>query len=160
MGRKGTHQNDTIEPLLEPSHGVIPPHSVLVPNTCPSLLSSSNTRTRTAHHNVEVHSEDTDSRIVSGTKVDVLLDTETEVTGLREVLPTQLILLHFETTLKNLLCLRPTDSDVDSNLLVTTDTECTDGVASFRCDGCLTGELFEDLGCTGETITRLANTDV
>jgi hypothetical protein len=97
-------------------------------------------KARTTHHDVKVHTKDTDSRIVSGTKVDVLLDTETEVTGLRD-------------------CLRPTDSDVDSNLLVTTDTECTDGVAGFRGDGCLTAELFEDFGRTGKTITRLANTD-
>lgn len=88
MGRKGTHQNNTVEPLLEPSHGVIPPHSVLEPNTCPSLFSSGNTGTRATHHDIEVHSKDTDSRIVSRTKVDVLLDTETEVTGLREVLST------------------------------------------------------------------------
>ena len=49
---------------------------------------------------------------------------------------------------------------MDSNLLVTTDTECTDGVAGFRGNGCLAGELFEDFGCTGETITRLADTDI
>jgi hypothetical protein len=133
---------------------------MLEPYTCPSLLSPCNTSTGATHHNVEVHPEDTDTRIVSRTKIDVLLDTETEVSGLREVLPAQLVLLHLETTLKDLLCLRPTDGDVDSNLFITTDTECTDGVTGFRGNGCLTGELLEDLGSTGETITRLANTDV
>jgi hypothetical protein len=117
---------------------------MLEPYTRPSLLSPCNTGTRTTHHDVKVHPEDTDTRIVSRTKINVLLDTETEVSGLREVLPTQFILLHLETTLKNLLCLRPTDGDVDSDLLVTTDTECTDGVTGFRGNGRLTGELFED----------------
>lgn len=50
-----------------------------------SVLPGGNSHTRSAHDNVEVHTEDTDSRVVLDTEVNVLLNTETEVTGLGEV---------------------------------------------------------------------------
>lgn len=75
-----------------------------------------------------------------------------------------------------------TDGDVDGDLLVTADTEGTDGVASLACwyscqihrsslhlvlsesqrtvDGGLTGQLLEHLGGTGEPVTRLADGNV
>jgi len=64
----------------------------------------------------------------------VLGDTETEVASLGEVALPQLILLDLETTLEDLLSLGATDGDVDSNLLVTTDTEGTDGVTGLACN--------------------------
>lgn len=64
----------------------------------------------------------------------MLGDTETEVASLGEVALPQLILLDLETTLEDLLSLGATDGDVDSNLLVTTDTEGTDGVTGLACN--------------------------
>lgn len=63
----------------------------------------------------------------------MLADTETEVTGLGEVAFPQLVLLDLEATLQNLLGLGTTDGDVDGDLLVTADTEGTDGVAGLAC---------------------------
>jgi hypothetical protein len=83
------------------------------------------------HDAVEVHSVDTNSWVVLDSEIDVLGDTETEVTGLGEVALSQLELLDTETTLQDFLSLWTTDGDVDSNLLVTTDTEGTDGVAGL-----------------------------
>lgn len=45
-------------------------------------LSLGDSHTRSTHNDVEVHSEDTDSGIVLDSEIDVLLDTETEVSGL------------------------------------------------------------------------------
>ena len=53
-----------------------------------------------------------------------------------------------------------TDSDVDGDLLVTADTEGTDGVAGLGVDGGLTRQLLEHLGGTGKSVTRLADGDV
>jgi len=119
-----------------------------------------NTLAGTSHADVEVHSIDTDARVVLDTQVDVLADTETEVARLAEVALAELVLLDLEATLENLLCLGATDGDVDSNLFVPPDTESTDGIAGFGVDRSLTAELFEHLGCTSETITRLADGDV
>ena len=118
------------------------------------------TRTRASHHNVEVHAEDTDTRIITRTQIDVLLDTEPEVSGLGEVTAAELVLLDLQATLEDLLGFGPTDGDVHGDLFVTTDTESADGVAGFGGDGCLTGQLFEHLGGSCQTITRLANGDV
>jgi hypothetical protein len=103
---------------------------------------------------------DTDGRIVLDTKIDVFLDTETEVTSLREVASQEFVFLDLETTLKNLLSLGTTDGNVDRDLFVTTDTEGTDGVAGLGVDGSLTGQLFKNLGGTGKSITRLTNANV
>ena len=112
------------------------------------------------HHNIEVHTEDTDTGIVSCTQIDEFLNTETKVSGIREVLASQFVLLHLQATLQNLLSLGPTDGDMDGDLFVTTDTEGSDGVTSLGGNGGLTGELFENLGCSGETITRFNDGDV
>lgn len=84
-----------------------------------------------SHAAVEVHSVDTDRWVVLDAEIDVLRDTETEVASLREVALAELVLLDLEATLENLLCLWATDSDVDGDLLVTTDTKGPDGVAGL-----------------------------
>lgn len=90
----------------------------------------------------------------------MLANTEAEVAGLGEVALAKLVLLDLEATLENLLGLGATDGDVDGDLLVTTDTEGTDGVAGLAVDGSLTAELLQHLGGTGQSVTRLADRDV
>ena len=88
-----------------------------------------------SHDDVEVHAVDTDRRVVLDAQVDVLGDTETEVASLGEVALAELVLLDLEATLEDLLGLGATDGDVDGDLLVTADTEGTDGVAGLACRG-------------------------
>ena len=126
-----THKDNTVEALLEPCHRVLLLNTVGEAHSRSSLPSPGNSDTRAAHHHVEVHTEDTNVGVVSGTKIDMLLDTEAKVASIREVLAPQLVLLHLQTTLQDLLGLGPTDGDVHSDLLVTTDTECADGEARF-----------------------------
>lgn len=90
-----------------------------------------NTLSRTGHAGVEVHSVNSDSRVVLDTEIDVLADSETEVASLREVALAELVLLDLQSTLQDFLCLWATDGNVDGDLLVTTDTEGTDGVAGL-----------------------------
>src|ERR1700731_4179913 len=85
----------------------------------------------------ELLTVNTNGRIVLDTKINVFLDTETKVTGSREVTSQKLVLLDLETTLKNFLSLGATDGDVDRDLFVTTDTEGTDGITGFGVDGSL-----------------------
>ena len=85
------------------------------------------------HDDVEVHAVNTDRRVVLDAQVDVLGDTETEVAGLGEVALAELVLLDLEATLEDLLSLGTTDGDVDGDLLVTADTEGTDGVTGLAC---------------------------
>ena len=85
------------------------------------------------HAAVEVHSVDTDTWVVLDTEINVLADTETEVAGLGEVALPELVLLDLEATLENFLSLGATDGNVDGNLFVTTDTECSDSVTGLAC---------------------------
>lgn len=91
--------------------------------------------TGAGHAAVEVHAVDTDRGVVLDAEIDVLADAEAEVARLAEVALAQLVLLDLEATLENLLGLGAADGDVDSDLLVTADTESSDGVAGLACGG-------------------------
>lgn len=123
-----------IEALLEPLDGVVTGNAVGGANTALCAATTDHTLTRAGHAAVEVHAVDTDTRVVLDTEVDVLGDTETEVASLAEVALAQLVLLDLQATLENLLGLGATNSDVDSDLFVTADTESTDGVAGLACE--------------------------
>jgi hypothetical protein len=61
----------------------------------------------------------------------VLADTEAKVAGLGEVALPQFVFLDLEATLQDFLGLGATNSDVNGDLFVTTDTKGTDGVAGL-----------------------------
>ena len=112
---------------------------------------------RAAHNDVKVHAKDTNPGVVSCTKVNVLLNPKTKVARLRKVASTELVLLHLEATLENLLRFRPTNRDVNGNLFVAPDTELTDSVTGLGGHWCLASELFEDFGRSRQTVTGLSN---
>jgi len=91
------------------------------------------TLTRTGHAAEEVHSVDTDRRVVLNTEIDVLADTEAEVASLGEVALAEFVFLDLQSTLQDLLGLWSADGDVNGNLLVTADTEGSDSVAGLAC---------------------------
>lgn len=126
-----TYQDDTIEPLLEPCHRILLFDTVLEANACLLLPPPGDASTRTAHHNVKVHAKDTNAGVVPRTEIDVLLDTKAKVARLGEVAAAEFVLLDLETTLEDLLRLRPTNGDVHCDFLVTANTERPDGVAGF-----------------------------
>jgi len=87
-----------------------------------------------SHAGVEVHSVDTNRRVVLDTEIDVFADAETEVTSLREVALAELVFLDLQSTLQDFLGLWATNGDVHRDLLVTADTEGTDGVSGLACE--------------------------
>lgn len=105
-----------------------------------------------SHAAIEVHAVDTNRRIVLDAQVDVLANTKSKVASLREILLAQFILLYFESSLKNLLCLHVSNhagshlkmiqaklylslgssySHMDGNLFVTSDAEGSDRIPGF-----------------------------
>lgn len=93
-------------------------------------LSLADTTTRTSKLDVEIHTENTSVGIVLDTKINVLLNTETEVTRVGEVILNELVLLDLQTTLKNLKSLLTTNGSMDGNLLITTNGEGTNSETS------------------------------
>jgi hypothetical protein len=69
----------------------------------------------------------------------------------------QFVLLDLQSSLQNLLSLGSSDGNVNGNLLVSPDRERSDSVSCFRGDWGLTGKLFQDFGCSGESITGLSD---
>ena len=154
------YQDDTVEPLLEPSDGILLLHSVLEADTSPLGPPLSHAPSWSSHHDKEVHTKDTDTGVVSSTEIDVFLDTESKVSGFGEVPLSEFVLLDLKATLEDFLSLGAADGNVDGDLFITTDTERSNGVSGFRCNGCLTGELFQHLGGSGQSVTRFTNGDV
>jgi len=132
-----------IRAYLEPLDGLLTLDLVGSTNLGLSATTLGNTLSWTGHASVEIHSVNTNCWVVLDTEIDVLRDTETEVTSLGEVALAKLVLLDLETTLENLLCLWTADGDVDGDLFVTTDTEGTDGVAGLAFRGVVLVMMFD-----------------
>ena len=85
-------QDDSIVLGLEPLHGLVLDQTV--GESDGSNLSSpvSHVHTGASQDDVEVHTVDTNGRIVLDAQVDVLLDTESKVSVVRKVFAAQLVL--------------------------------------------------------------------
>ena len=101
--------------------------------------------TRSSEDNVEVQAINANGGVVFDTKINVFLNTETEVASVGEVIFPQLVFSDFKTTFKDLFSLGTTDCAVDSNFFITADTKRTNSVSGFREDRLLASELFQDL---------------
>ena len=127
----GLVENDTIVLLLEPLHGLLASHLVRVAKSASLSLSLRHATTGASQLHVEIHTEDTGVGVVLDAEINVLLNTETEVARVREVLLHQLVLLHLQTALQNLQSLLAANGGVNGDLLVTADGEGTDGETSY-----------------------------
>ena len=82
----------------------------------------------------------------------MLLNPKPEIPRIRKVLPSELVLFHFEPAFEDFFGFGAADGDVDCDFFVAADAKGADGVAGFGGDGRLAGELFEDFGGSGEAI--------
>ena len=105
-----------------------------MPNLAPRPSPRGHTPPRPRHAHIEVHSVDTNGRIVLDAQIDVLADAKPKVPRRRKVALAQLVLLDFEAALEDLFSFGAADGDVDGDLLVAADAECADCVAGFACD--------------------------
>merc|ERR1711994_277905 len=89
---------------------------------------------------VEVHTIDTNARIILDAKINVFLNTEVKVASITEVRLTQFVLTHLQAPLQDFLGLSSTNGAMTSDLLITLDTKGTHGVTGFGRYGLLTGK--------------------
>jgi len=127
---------------------------------CLASAALGNTLTGSGHAAVEIHSVDTNRRIVLDTEIDVFTDTEAKVTSLRKVTLSKFVFLDLQSTLQDFLGLWSTNCDVHSDLFVTANTEGSDGVPGLAVDRSLTTQLFQHLRSTGKSVTRFSDRDV
>ena len=90
------------------------------------------------HDNKEIHTVNACARVVLETKIDVLHNTEAKVASVAKVALAQLVLLHFQAALEDLLGLLAAHSHMARNLLVSPDAESAHSVASCE-EGVLSG---------------------
>lgn len=116
-------QHQTIESGLEPFHGFGSGHFLSISICATSCSSTCGSSSLSAEDNVEVHTEDTSVWVVFHAKIDVFLNTETEVASFSEVSFAEFEFFHLETTFKEFSCLIATDGDSGGNLFITLDGE-------------------------------------
>ena len=116
---------------LEPLDNILLMNPVVRSNPARAPLPLRHTGTRTAHDAVEIHSVNTDGRVVLDSQINVLGDSETKVAGLGKVALAEFVFLDFEATLEDFFGFGTADGDMDGNLFVTTDTEGSDCVTGF-----------------------------
>merc|ERR1719206_989351 len=120
---QGLLEKNTIVFLLEPFDGIGFRDFVLEPNS--RLLSATvcNVISRSGKHNIEIHTIDTNARIVLDAKIDMFCNTKSKVSSFRKVASSQLVFLHFQTLLQNLFRFWSTNCAVNSNLFITSNTK-------------------------------------
>jgi len=133
---------------------------VLVADTVGGMLASSYSEARSAHNHEEIHTKNSDSRVVFDTQVNVLSDTEAKVASLREVSLPKFVLLDLEPTLQDFFGFGSPNSHMAGDLFIPADSKVTNSVTSLGSDGGLTGKLLQDLGSSGESITGFTNRNV
>ena len=84
-------ENDTVILGLEPFHGIVLGESVGESQAAGLVLLVAHVHAGTAEDDIEVHTINTDGRVVLDTQVNVFLDTETKVAILGKVITTQLV---------------------------------------------------------------------
>jgi hypothetical protein len=119
-----------LEGALDPFHGLGLGDAVLLADAALLVLAAGDAATRSRQDHIKVHAVNPDRRIVLDAEINVLLDTESEVARVREVLGLQLIILNAQAEVDNLLGFVAADGDMRGDLLITTDREGTNRVAS------------------------------
>merc|ERR1712113_540021 len=154
-----THQ-DTIVFLNKPSLSVFFGQFVAETNSRSTSSSLAESSTWSSKDNEEVHTEDTDGRVVFDAQIDVLLDTESEGTSFGKVVSFQFVLFDFQARFQDFFGFGASDGDSTGDLFVSSNTESSAGQSSLREDGGLTGQSFQNFGGSGQSITGFTDTDV
>jgi|JI6StandDraft_1071083.scaffolds.fasta_scaffold03368_9 hypothetical protein len=127
----------SVELALEPLHGILLADPLGGTQARAATLPQADASASTSQHDVEVHTEDTGVGVVLHAQIDVLLNSEAEVSGVREVLLLELLVADLEAPIEDFLSLIAADGHVHGHLLVTLDAEASDGEASARVHGLL-----------------------
>ncbi|GIL81996.1 hypothetical protein Vretifemale_10923, partial [Volvox reticuliferus] len=143
LGGGGLVEDNAIELLLEPLDGVLLGHLVLDAHPRLALPAAGHTVPSPFQAHVEIHAVNTSRGVILQSQINVLLDTETEVAGVRKVLTDKLELLHGQAALHQIVGLLAADGHKARNLLITADSERADCKTSLPVHRNLRCQLFQ-----------------
>merc|ERR1740138_242188 len=132
-------QDDAVVLRLEPLHPILLLQPVLKADLALPELAVLDAVPGPREVHVEVHAVDAGAGIVLDAEVDVLGDAEAEAAVLREVALPELVLLHLEALLEDLLGLLSAHGHVAGDLLVAAHPEGADGEPALGEEGLLLG---------------------
>ena len=116
--------------LFEPFHSLLFADSMLSSDSAFASSAEANSASWSLEHDVEVHTENTSEGVILNTQINVLLNTESEASSIREISLLEFSILDLESSFKDLVSLISSDGDMDSDFLITLDRETTNGIFS------------------------------
>ena len=129
--------------LLEPFHSVIFSDFVLGSDSAFASSAEADSASGSLEDHVEVHTEDTGEGVVLDSQIDVLLDTESEASAVREIDFLEFSVLDLEASLQDLVGLLASDGHMHGHLFVSFNTETSDCVFCSGRDWLLPGEILQ-----------------
>ena len=99
--------------LGEPLLGIIGANSLELSEFTSGVLSLGNSLSSSGENDVEVHTENTSVGVVLDTKIDMLIDTETEVTLSGEIVLLKLVLLDLKSVIEENVSLLSSDGNMN-----------------------------------------------
>ena len=129
--------NGTVVFSSEPFHWFFLWNSVFGSDSWFTSSSQTDSASWSLKDHVKVHTENTGKWIILDTEIDVFLDTESKITSVREVDFSQLSIFNFKTSFKNLVSFISSNCDINSNFLISFNTETSDGESGSWWDGFL-----------------------
>ena len=125
-----------------------------------AVLAAGNTVAWAFEDNVDVHTVDTDVSVVLKTKIDVLLDTEAEVTGGREAAGADFVIMNLKSLVEDIQSLLSANGNESSDLIITANAELWNSTVGPGEHGFLASKLLDNTASTGNLITNGAWVDV
>lgn len=130
---------------MEPLHGVLLGDLVARSHFTLASLSACYSLSWSLKNYVEIHTVNTSRWVILDTQINMLIDTESEVTGGAEVILVKFVFLNLQSRLKKLQGLLTTDGDVGGDLLVTTNGKSTDCISGLGEHWLLSSQLLKNL---------------
>ena len=114
--------------FLKPLHSLVFRNTVLGSNSAFAASAKADSASWPFKDNVEVHTENTGEWVILDTQIDVLLNTKSKASCIREVSLSQFSILDLKTSFKDFISLFSADGDVCGNLFVSLDSKASDGI--------------------------------
>lgn len=136
--------NGSIVLSSEPLHGLVFGDSVLGSDGAFASSSESDSASGSLEDDVEVHSEDTGEGVILDAEINMLLDSESETSGIAEVFLLQFSVLNLQASLQDLVGLISSHCHVHCDFFISFNAEASDCEASTGWDWLLAGEILQD----------------
>ena len=116
--------------LFEPFHSLFFADSMLSSDSAFASSAEANSASWSLEHDVEVHTENTSEGVILNTQINMLLNTESEASSIREISLLEFSILDLKTSFKDFISLITSNGNMNCDFFVSLNAETSDGESS------------------------------